>query len=161
MKFSEFILNEDKAYLGHKVGDILTAAHDLQDDIENLGARQISRMADSIVNHIRKILHQQWQPVHKKHLKELQAIAVMIKKAIDEKKQQGTTFDLKETIKMCIQKLEDVSTKLGTPVNKASAPPTDDGENMNDDDFKLTGDGPIEKTQDNQKPENNEDQSGF
>lgn len=153
MRFSEFILNENKAYLGHKVGDILTAAHDLQDDIDNLGARQISRMADSIVSHIRKILHQQWEPIHKSYLKELQAIAVMIKKAIDEKKEQGTTYDLKETIKMCIQKLEDVSTKLGTPVNKATAPPVDDGENMDDNDFELTGDGPIEKTPDNNQPE--------
>jgi hypothetical protein len=51
----------------------------------------------------------------------------MIKKAIDEKKEKGSTFDLKETIKMAIQKLEDVSSKLGTPVNKADAPPADAG----------------------------------
>jgi hypothetical protein len=41
--------------LGHRVGDVLTAAHDLQDDIDSLGARQIARMSDNIVNQIRKI----------------------------------------------------------------------------------------------------------
>jgi len=139
--FSNFIINEDRAYLGHRVGDILTAAHDLQDDIDSLGARQIARMSDNIVNQIRKILHRQWEPQHHKNLVELQAIGVMIKKAIDEKKEKGSTFDLKETIKMAIQKLEDVSSKLGTPINKADAPPENAGEKLQGDDFQLTGNG--------------------
>jgi hypothetical protein len=148
--FGQFIINEDRAYLGHCVGDVLTAAHDLQDDIDSLGARQIARMSDNIVNQIRKILHRQWEPYHHKNLVELQAIAVMIKKAIDEKKEKGSTFDLKETIKMAIQKLEDVSSKLGTPVNKADAPPADAGQKLNGNDFQLTGTGP-------QKPQSNSD----
>lgn len=144
MNFKNFILNENRAYLGHKVGDILTAAQDLQQDIDNLGARQVSRMSDDIVNQIRKILHQQWPPNQLKHLKDLQSIAVMIKKAIDDNKQKGTTFDLKETIKMAIQKLEDVSSQLGRPVNKVEAPTEEEGENLDSEDFELTGNGPGE-----------------
>ena len=166
--FGQFIINEDRAYLGHCVGDILTAAHDLQDDIDSLGARQVARMSDNIVNQIRKILHRQWEPHHHKNLVELQAIAVMIKKAIDEKKEKGSTFDLKETIKMAIQKLEDVSSKLGTPVNKADAPPADAGQKIDGNDFKLTGNGPQKQqaSPEDEEPQGidtipDEDEEGF
>ena len=146
--------NEDRAYLGHRVGDVLTAAQDLQNDLDNLGARQVTRMSDNIVNQIRKILHQQWEPNQRKHLKELQAIAVMIKKAIDDNKQKGSTFDLKETIKMAIQKLQDVSSKLGTPVNQTKAPPEDAGTTLSQDDFELTGNGPQDEKDQNVGGEN-------
>lgn len=139
--FTEFIINEDRAYMGHRIGDILTYAHGLQDDIENLSARQVMRMSDEIVNQIRKILHRQWEPHQYKHLKELQAVAVMIKLAIEGKKEKGTTFDLRETIKIAIQKLEEISSKLGTPVNKAQAPPEDVGQDLGQNGFQLTGDG--------------------
>lgn len=141
--FKYFLINEDKAFLGHKIGDVLTAAQDLEDDLDNLGARQIARISDSIVNQIRKILHSNWQQNQHPHLQELQAVAVMIKKAIEEKRNKGATFDLKETIKMAIQKLEDLSTKLGQPVNQTTAPPEDAGEEMSPDDFELTGDDPA------------------
>jgi len=141
--FKFFLLNEGSAYLGHRVGDVLTSAHDLQDDIDNLGARQVARMADLIVNQIRKILHSQWQSNQREYLKDLQAVAVLIKKAIDDKNRQGSTYDLKETIKIAIQKLEDISGKLGGTVNKLQAPPANAGEEISQQDFELTGNGPT------------------
>lgn len=154
-KFSEFLnnqtLNESKQYLGAKIGDILTAGQDLQQDIDSLGARQVSRMADELVNQIRKILHSQWQTHQKVYLKELQAVAVMIKKAIEDKKDKGSTFDLKETIKIAIQKLEEISTKLGEPVNKMQAPPEDAGDELEPDDFELTGEQPDPNQQQQQE----------
>jgi len=150
--FKWFLINEDRAYLSHRVGDVLTAAHDLQSDMENLGARQVTRLSDELVNQIRKILHSQWQPNQQQYLKELQSIAVLIKKAIDEKKQKGSTYDLKEVIKMAIQKLQDVSGKLGGTVNKLEAPPAEAGQEISQQDFQLTGNGPQQPQPQGQQP---------
>jgi hypothetical protein len=136
--FQEYLLNEDRAHLGHKVGDVLTAAQDLEEDLENIGARQVMRMSDAIVAQIRRVLHQQWEPIQHDYLTDLQAVAVMIKKAIEEKKNKGTTFDLKETISMAIKQLEAISQKLGQPVNKVQAPPEEGGQELDQDDFEET-----------------------
>ena len=113
MSFKTFLLNEDKAYLGHKVSDVLTAVHDLQDDMENMGARQTIRLADDIVNRIRKVLHGQWSVKQQKHLETLQKAAVALKKTIEDK------GDIKEMIPNVAQELEGLSTKLGVKSNDA------------------------------------------
>lgn len=150
--FKWFIINEDRAYLSHKVGDVLTAAHDMQDDLESLGARQVTRMADQLVNQIRKILHSQWEPNQMSYLKELQAVAVMIKRAIEENNQSGSTYDLKETIKIAIQKLQEISGKLGGKTNQLDAPPQQAGEDLSQQDFQLTGNGPSQQGQGQSQP---------
>lgn len=115
MQFKDFLLNEEKAYLSHKVSDVLTALHDLNGDLENLGSRQLNRMAEAIVNQIRRILHSQWSDKQIKHLKALQKSAVAIMKAIDEK------GDLKSTLQGAAQELEGLSSSLGEPVSSIDA----------------------------------------
>jgi len=111
MEFKEFLLNEETAYLSHKVSDVLTALHDLVADIDNLGSRQLNRMAEALVNQIRRILHSQWSDKQHKNLKAIQKAGVAIMKAIDEK------GDLKIVLKGAAQELEELTGDLKKPVS--------------------------------------------
>ncbi|MFX7764378.1 hypothetical protein ABTK05_22210, partial [Acinetobacter baumannii] len=71
--------------LTHRLGDIITAVKDLNDNSANLGARLLVKRSQVIVNMIRRILHTGWPKEQEKHLKRLQKIGVAIMKAIDEK----------------------------------------------------------------------------
>ena len=73
-KFKVFLLNEEKSYLGRKVAGVLTPMQELQDDMENMGARHLVRVAERLVNEIRKILHGHWEQQQQQYLKELQRI---------------------------------------------------------------------------------------
>ena len=111
MEFKHFLLNEEKSYLGQRISDILTALHDLEGDIENLGSRHINRMAESIVNQIRRVLHSSWSEKQHKSLKHLQKSGVAIMKAIEEK------GDIKATLASATKEIEELSGKLGNPVS--------------------------------------------
>ncbi len=142
-KFKEFLVNEDRSYLGHRVGDVVTSLQDLTSDIENLGIRHLMRLAENIVNQIRKILHGQWSPKHNADLKELQKVGVAIQKTIDEK------GDLKEILPAAAQALQTLSSKLGVKVNNLEAPEDmgDMGEPVAPQDFQATGPMPDFKQQ--------------
>lgn len=135
--FKNFLLNEEKSYLGHRVGDVLTAAQELQQDMENLGSRHLNRLAERVVNQIRKILHSQWSSKSQKHLQSLQRIAVAIMKTIDEK------GDLKEILPTAVQELQNLSGQLGVKVNNLEGPEEMGGEEVSQADFQQTGDGPA------------------
>lgn len=137
--FKWFLINEEKAFLGHRVGDVVTAVQDLQNDMGGMGTRQINRVAEDIVKQIRKILHSQWTPKQARYLKELQKIGVALIKCIEEK------GDLKQLLPNVAQQLQDISGKLGLKVNNLQAPEEEgapqgpDGQQM---DMQLTGNGP-------------------
>lgn len=116
MGFKQFLILEQRAYLGQKVGDILTAAHELRDDSRHMGTRDLTRFSEKIVNQIRRILHSQWPREEKKHLISLQKIAVAIMKAIDERD------DLPTVISSVASELEQLSGKLGVPIHKIASP---------------------------------------
>lgn len=115
MRFKQFILNENKAYLGQKVGDILTAAQELRDDSKNMGSRDLTRFSERIVNQIRRILHSNWPREEIKHLKVLQKVGVALMKAIEEKE------DLPSTISGAAGTLEKLVAKFGTPINNIAS----------------------------------------
>lgn len=137
MSFKRFLINEEKNYLGNRVGDVLTAAQELEQDMESLGSRHLNRLADNVVNQIRKILHGHWSSKSEKYLQKLQRVAVAIKKTIEDK------GDLKQILPTAIQELETISGELGVKVNNLEAPPEQmGGEDIAQSDFELTGDGP-------------------
>lgn len=115
IRFKQFILNESQAYLGQKVGDILTAVQDLRDDAGNMGARDLTRFSERIVNQIRRILHSNWPREEKKHLVVLQKVAVALMKSIEEKD------DLPGTIAGAASSLEKLVADLGVPIHKLAA----------------------------------------
>ena len=112
MRFKQFIINEASAYMGQKVGDILTATQELNDDSKNMGTRDLIRFSERIVNQIRRILHSNWPKEEKKHLLTLQKVGVAIMKAIEDKD------DLPGTIAGAVGTLEKLVGKLGVPINK-------------------------------------------
>ena len=114
MEFKYFLLNENKADLSEKIGDILNAIHDI-DDGSVLGARQMVKFCEKVVARIRRILHSNWPQTEHKHLKKLQKIGVAIMNSIEQKD------DLKELLPSIRQELEDISANLGMPINTFGA----------------------------------------
>lgn len=146
-RFSNFLINEEKSYLGHRVGDVLVSLQDLQGDLENMGTRQLSRYAEEVVNQIRKILHSRWSPKYQNQLKELQKIGVAIQKTIDER------GDLKQLLPAAVKSLESLSGRLGVKINNLKAPEVSDDSDLTPQDFQSTGEQPdFKKKPESQQP---------
>jgi hypothetical protein len=111
-KFKEFIINENKVYLGQKVGDILNALQDLNDNAKGMGTKYLVRSAEGIVNQIRRILHNQWSKQEEYPLKRLQKVAVAIMKAIEDKD------DLEPILVSSAEELQDAMSDMDAPINK-------------------------------------------
>lgn len=137
-RFKEYLLTEERNFLGKRVGDVLSAMQDLGSDMENMGIRHISRVAEEIVNRMRKILHGDWTPKQRPFLIQLQKIAVAIQKTIEDK------GDIKQILQAASQELEGLSGKIGTPVNKLKAPEQSPGEEPQ---MQLTGPDPAQGPQ--------------
>lgn len=116
MRFNEFLLNENRAYLGQKVGDILAATQDISQNSEHIGTRQLVKNSQGIVNQIRRILHTNWPKEEEGNLEQLQKIAVAISSAIEEKD------DLAGILAGAQAELEQLSEKLGVPINTLGSP---------------------------------------
>jgi hypothetical protein len=123
MGFKSFLLTEDRNYLAEKIGDILTGVHELVTGGKQIGARQLVRHSEGLVTQIRKILHTNWPKTEFKFLRQLQKCGVALMKTIDEK------GDLRDTLNSVRRELEQLSGKMGTPINdlgthkKKQAPP--------------------------------------
>lgn len=122
MRFKHFILNEDHVYLSQKIGDILNAVHDLEQNVDGMGNRQLTSNAESIVNQIRRILHTSWNKSEIKYLQILQKAGVSIMKAIEEKD------DLRSVLTGVSGILEKTLGGLDTPINDLGSPATEKDE---------------------------------
>ena len=127
ISFRDFLINENKYYLGQRVGDVLTAIQDLQQNGEGMGRRQMTANAQRIVDQIRSILHSNWSKKEEKYLQPIQKVGVAIARAIEEKD------DLDELLPTAASELEQMVSKMGVPVNSLATPPgeeqeTDDGQ---------------------------------
>jgi hypothetical protein len=116
MEFKKFLLTEQRDYLSQKVGDVLTGVHELVQGGKQVGARQLVRHSEGIVNQIRKILHSSWPRTEFKYLRKLQKCGVGLAKCIDEK------GDLREVLNSVRHELEQLSQKLGEPINTLGSP---------------------------------------
>ncbi len=134
--FKWYLLNEQKAYFGRQVGDILAAVQDLEGDMSDMGTRQVVKLGQNIVNQIRRILHSSWPDERKTDLKRLQKIGVALMKSIDEK------GDVRIVINSVTRELEDLSGRLGVKINPMS-PPKEMGQPVGQEDFEQTGEGPA------------------
>jgi hypothetical protein len=109
---------------------------DVQQDMPNLGTRHLIKLAEDLVNQIRKILHGHWSAKNHVHLKELQKVAVAIKKTIEEK------GDLKELMPSATTMIQQLTAKLGVKMNNLDAPDATPGQDVTQQDFQMTGNGP-------------------
>lgn len=152
MDFKYYLLNEDRVNLGQKIGDLLNASQDLEENGASMGMRQLAKNALGIVSQIRRIIHSNWTKEQEKYLRKLQKVGVAIMRTIEEKD------DLKEILPSVSQELQSIQTELGVPLNKLATPqedktpeetlptpaPEDDnqgleGENLDDDMAGLEG----------------------
>lgn len=133
-RFSSFLINEERSFLGNQVGDVLSSLQSIQGDIENIGSRQLSKYSEEVVNQIRKLLHKTWNPKYHNQLRELQKIGVAIQKTIDER------GDLKQVLPAAVSALSSLSGRLGVKVNNLKAPEA--GTDLSAADFQSTGEQP-------------------
>ena len=110
------MLIEQRQFLAHKIGDILSGVHELLTGGKQIGARQLVKHSEGIVNHIRKVLHSTWPKSDQKYLKTLQKCGVALMKTIEEK------GDLQQTLNGVRGEIEKLSGKLGEPINKLAGP---------------------------------------
>jgi hypothetical protein len=120
--FKNFLLFENKAYLGQKVGDILTSLKEINADSKTMGSRDLVRFSERIANQIRRILHSHWSKEEKQYLIKLQKVAVAIMKAIEEKN------DLPNIIANSTTTLEKLVADLGVPIHKFASPDKEESE---------------------------------
>lgn len=116
MNFKDFMINENAAYLGERVGDILTALSELQQNLKGMGKRQTAQTAEGIVNQIRRLLHSSWKKEDIKNLVPLQKIGAAIMRSIEEKD------DMETIIASSLDELQKLSEKLGQPLNNLGSP---------------------------------------
>jgi predicted transcriptional regulator len=132
MHFKEFLLNENKAYFGQRVGDILNAVQDLDENGKSMGTRQLMRNAEAVVNQIRRILHTNWSKSDEKYLKKLQQVGVALARVLDPKVDKGEKDDIYEIIAAAKSQLEQVCDKMGVPISEPEEedqePPTESPE---------------------------------
>jgi hypothetical protein len=115
LKFRYFLLNEDATYLASRMGDILNAIQDIQQNAQGMGAKQLVQNAERIVNQIRRVLHTNWGTDNLKLLKMLQRVGVAIKKTIEEK------GDIQEILTNSANEMQDVLADMGLPLNSIGA----------------------------------------
>lgn len=111
VKFKYFLLNEDATYLAGRLGDVLNAIQDIQQNANGMGTKQLVRNAERVVNQIRRILHTNWGSDSRQSLEVLQRVGVAIKKAIEEKS------DLQEMLTNCANEMQDMLARMGLPLN--------------------------------------------
>jgi len=117
VQFKNFLFNENRVYLGQRIGDILNALQDLSQNANGMGTRQLVRSSEGIVNQLRRILHTHWADKEQDNLKRLQKVAVAISKAIEDKD------DLEGILQAGSQELQQVIGDMDVPVNKLGSPP--------------------------------------
>jgi len=116
LEFKMELFNEDKSYLGKRIGDVLNGIQDLEQNFNNMGSRESVDNAERIVNQIRRIIHTNWPRDDRKHLEPLQKIGVAIMRAIEEK------GDLLDIVSNSGKELQSVLGDLGVTVNNLGSP---------------------------------------
>ena len=115
MRFKQYLLTETTIVLAQRIGDVLNALTDLQQNAPSMGTRQSNAAATTIVNQIRRILHTHWPRKETQLLPSLQKVGVAIMKAIEEK------GDLTQVIGGSVGELQKLSDKMGTPINSLAS----------------------------------------
>jgi hypothetical protein len=141
MNFKDFLINENKEYLGQKVGDILSALQDLEENIDSLGLRYIASQAQSIVSQIRRVLHSDWDVSNRKFLQVIQKVGVAINRSVEG---EG---DVREVIPSAARELESLMQKMGVPLNKLASTEPQAGQEPIPDEAESTVKTPPEQLQ--------------
>ena len=111
--FKQFLLLENEQFLAVQMNNVL---QDLQDEIENIGTKNLVKTSQLIANNIRNIIKSHWEISTNKPLVSLQKCGVAILKAIQEKS------DLKDVFPSLIEEIQKAISQMKEPVNRIANP---------------------------------------
>lgn len=114
--FKQFLLLENEQFLAVQMNNVLQDLQDLQDEIENIGTKNLVKTSQLIANNIRNIIKSHWEISTNKPLVSLQKCGVAILKAIQEKS------DLKDVFPSLIEEIQKAISQMKEPVNRIANP---------------------------------------
>ena len=114
--FKQFLLLENEQFLAVQMNNVLQDLQDLQDEIENIGTKNLVKTSQLIANNIRNIIKSHWEISTNKPLVSLQKCGVAILKAIQEKS------DLKDVFPSLIEEIQKAISQMKEPVNRIASP---------------------------------------
>ena len=117
LDFRSFVLNENRAFLGKEIGNILTSLQEIQEEASKIGTKNLVRFTDKIVCQVRSLLGGHWSGDDIKFLKSMQKVGVALSKALEE------NDNLEQTIGSCISEIESTLKKMNVPVNNLAVTP--------------------------------------
>jgi hypothetical protein len=119
MNFKQFLLTENKADLGIRIGDILNSLEDLSQEIDKKG-KSLTVFAEDIVARIQAIIRADWPRDLKQYLVQIRNAVLVICKSLD----GSNKMPLPEAIKVFQNGLKKVADGLGTPITDIGTPPS-------------------------------------
>ena len=119
-RLRDFLVTEERQFLGARIGDILGAMQKLREESPNIGKRHLMRLIRENVSQIRRLLHSNWTYDEQPYLKELQKIGVALMKGLDNNQ------ELPALVSSCTAILEKMTEKLGEPTNNIASPSDDE-----------------------------------
>lgn len=122
LNFENYCITESKKYFGSKIGDVLAALQDLDQNKEGMGSRQLVANTERLINQFRRILHSNWSKREDKFLKQIQKIAVALARGLEDKQ------SLPDIVSASAQELQMILQKLGVPVNSLMSQDNSDEE---------------------------------
>ena len=111
LDFRNFILNENRQFLGLEIGKIKSSLEILSSQVKEIGTKNLVSMADKIVTKIRSLLGGHWESSDYKFLLDLQTVGVNLAKALDE------NDNLEQVISSSAQQLDTTLKNMGVPTN--------------------------------------------
>lgn len=114
--FKQFLICENEQFLAVQMNDVLDDLQNLQDEINNIGTKNLVKTSQLIANNIRNIIKSHWEISTNKPLVSLQKCGVAILKGIQEKS------DLKDVIPSLIEEIQKAISQMKEPVNRIASP---------------------------------------
>jgi hypothetical protein len=111
LNFRNFILNENRQFLGLEIGKIKSSLETLSGQVKEIGTKNLVSMADKIVTKIRSLLGGHRESSDYKFLLDLQTVGVNLAKALDK------NDNLEQVISSSAQQLGTTMKNMGVPTN--------------------------------------------
>jgi hypothetical protein len=121
LDFRSFVLNENRAFLGEEIGNILTSLQEIQEEASKIGTKNLVRFTDKIVCQIRSLLGGHWSGEDIKFLKSMQKVGIALAKALEE------NDSLDQVISGAISEIESTLKSMNVPVNNLAVTPKEAG----------------------------------
>jgi hypothetical protein len=124
ISFKKFMIKENIELLGEKIGSIYSKAKNLQDSFNDIGPKMTAKELQGIISDIQSVIKGHLAVDNKKNMGILQDLGVAISKEIDPKNKEKNGMEW--LMSLVTDNLEQLSTKLGVPINDLGVSTNDD-----------------------------------